>query len=922
MKKLLFLSIVLLTSFLSAQEKGFVTGTVTDKEANNEPLPFANVFVKGTSIGVTTDFDGNYTLSLDPGTHTVVFSFIGYELKEKTVVVLEDESIQLNQVLSASQGVAMDEIVIKASATKESVKALLGEQKKATVIVESVGAQQLSSQGVSDAAAATTKVTGVSKQAGSSKVYVRGLGDRYNSTTLNGLPLPSNDPSLKNISLDLFSTDVLQNVGISKTFSSGITGDFGGANINIVTKSASSKANFAVSVSTGMNSQTTFQDFKTIDGTNYLGVASGLNHPMTSLTKYNFEDSFSLNNSTATPTIGISLNGGKKYFFDDGSTFSFFLVGSFDNKYKFNEGFSTNNLSVGDDGEVKKGNDYYDAKEYTYSTSKLLMGNFEYAFNSDHKLLYNSIFIQSNSQKVQDYFGDTPDNDNTNVVLQTQNQNRLLVNQLISENKMSEYLDLNLGLAFNNIKNDEPDRRRNSFILDPSLSEAKFATGSPRNNSRYYHNLSENDLAVNLDGKIYLGERGEEETKGAVNVGYSLRNTERDFEAIYFDHTILNSSVIVDRGDLDAYFNQENLDLGNSTNNEGFKLTTGYGFGSSALDPFFYTGSRLINAANVSLDYDLTEQLFVNVGGRFEKVDMDVNWATNLTGGRVEDAQINEQYLLPAINLKYSVNDENQFRFSASQTYTFPQFKEIAEFVYEGVDYTEQGNSDLQPSENINLDLKYEYFPSNGGLFSASVFGKMIENSINRIELVSASENQFSYYNTGDAQVYGVELEYKTNLLTLGDVDSDVFNKLNLGVNTTFMYTNQDFEPDGLFSPTNTSSQLEGAAPVIVNTDLSYLVKNGDKETVATIVFNYQGDKLYSIGSKSGDVGLEDIVQKSIATLDFVGKHSFNEKTSLKLSVKNLLNPSIERVRDLDTQLVNRSYKRGIDVGLSLGYRF
>ncbi|WP_152286163.1 TonB-dependent receptor [Flavicella marina] len=918
MRKLLVLIVLFLTISVVAQEKATVVGKVTDKEMNDEALPFANVYIKGTTIGTTTDFDGNYTLSLEEGEYTISFSFVGYATAEQTITVEAGMNYTVNQAVGASEGVLMDEVIVKGSSKKESVSALIAEQKKAVVIVESVGAQQLSSQGVSDAASATAKVTGVSKQQGSSKVYVRGLGDRYNSTTLNGLPLPSNDPSLKNISLDLFSTDIIQNVGISKTFSSNATGDFGGANINVVTKQASTSSNFAVSVSTGMNSQTTFKSFKTIDGANYVGVASHVNHPITSLKQYSFQDSFSPNRTTAAPAIGVSLNGGKKYFFDNGTSFSFFLVGSFDNNYRYNDGFSTNNKT-----EDLKGTDYYDAKQYSYTTSKLLMGNFEFSINENHKLLYNSVFIHSNGQKIQDYFGDTNDNENVNVILQTQNQNMLLVNQLISKNKVGEYVDLDLGVAYNNIKNDEPNRMKNTFLVDPETGEAKFATGSPRNNSRYYHNLNENDIAVNLVGKIYLGERDDDETKGAINLGYSLRNTDRDFEATYFDHNILNPTVIVDRDNLDEYFNQDNLDLGNNgNNNEGFKLTTGYGFGSKALNPFTYSGKRLINAVNASIDYNISEKLFVNLGGRFEQIDMDVDWSTNLTGGKLLASNIDKQYLLPTLNLKYSLNDENQFRFSASQTYTYPQFKEIAEFVYEGVDYTEQGNRNLQPSENINLDVKYEYFPSKGGLFSASVFAKMIENSINRIELVAASENQFSYDNTGDAQVYGLELEFKTTLLTLGDVDSDNYNKLNWGINSTLMYSNQNLKPTGLFNPTNTSSQLEGAAPVIVNTDLSYVINQDDKKTIATVVFNYQSDKLYSIGSNQGGIGLENIVQKSIATLDFVGKHSFNEKLTIKLAVKNILDPSIERVRDLSNPLTNRSYKRGIDTGLSLEYNF
>ena len=84
MRKLLIVFVILFVNVISAQ-KGTFIGVVTDKEMNNEPLPFANVFVKGTTVGVTTDFDGNYALNVAEGEWTIVFSFIGYETVEKVV---------------------------------------------------------------------------------------------------------------------------------------------------------------------------------------------------------------------------------------------------------------------------------------------------------------------------------------------------------------------------------------------------------------------------------------------------------------------------------------------------------------------------------------------------------------------------------------------------------------------------------------------------------------------------------------------------------------------------------------------------------------------------------------------------------------------------------------------------------------------
>jgi len=203
MKKFLFITFLALSQFIAAQDKGTLKGLLTDKETNNESLPFANVQIKETSLGTTTDFDGNYSLKVSAGNHIVVFSFLGYKSIEKPFSIKAGETITINQLLSAEEGVSLDEIIVKSSSTKESASALLIDQKKAVIIKESIGAQTLAKVGVSNAANATTKISGVTKSESSGDIYIRGLGDRYLSTTMNGLPIPSDDVANKNINLNL-----------------------------------------------------------------------------------------------------------------------------------------------------------------------------------------------------------------------------------------------------------------------------------------------------------------------------------------------------------------------------------------------------------------------------------------------------------------------------------------------------------------------------------------------------------------------------------------------------------------------------------------------------------------------------------------------------------------------------------------------
>ena len=140
MRQITILFIFLFTAFVQAQDTGSIIGKLTDKEFNNEPLPFANVLIKGTTTGVTSDVDGNYRLdNLNPGTYTIQFSFVGYETIEKQVIVEAGKETKLDILMFASAA-SLDEVVIKTTAKRETETALLLDQKKATTIKQSIGA--------------------------------------------------------------------------------------------------------------------------------------------------------------------------------------------------------------------------------------------------------------------------------------------------------------------------------------------------------------------------------------------------------------------------------------------------------------------------------------------------------------------------------------------------------------------------------------------------------------------------------------------------------------------------------------------------------------------------------------------------------------------------------------------------------------
>src|SRR5690606_24311477 len=205
--KLRFLLGFLFFITLSFAQTGTVSGTILDKEFDNEPLPFANITVKGSTQGSSTDDQGRYTISLKPGNYTLVIAYLGYETKEIPFTLKANERKVINHTLAAS-GVQLNDIVIEHAVLKEKESVLLQEQ-QAVEIKQAIGAQELSRKGISNAEAAVVKTSGVAKQEGVKNVFVRGLGDRYNSTSMNGLALPSEDPEYKNISLDFFGSEII-----------------------------------------------------------------------------------------------------------------------------------------------------------------------------------------------------------------------------------------------------------------------------------------------------------------------------------------------------------------------------------------------------------------------------------------------------------------------------------------------------------------------------------------------------------------------------------------------------------------------------------------------------------------------------------------------------------------------------------------
>ncbi len=914
MKFKLIVTLLLISILGFAQNKGTITGTLTDKDVNNESLPFANVVLKGTSVGVTTDETGKYTISAEAGTYIIQFSFLGYETVEEKVEIKAGETVTVNKALG-SGSYQLKDVVIQNTVSREKETALLAEQKKAVEMKQSIGAQEMSRKGVSDVATAVTKTTGITKQEGSGNIFVRGLGDRYNSTTMNGLPIPSNDPEKKNLNLEIFSTDIVESVSIDKVYSSKLFGDFAGGNVDIISKDYKGKGFVKIDAGSKVNTNALAEDnFYLQKGYNSFGFDNA-SIPANPLNSYGFN---TLQLESQNPVAGsFGIAAGDNFEVGSEGKLNVFATANYANEYSSITDGSVK--SINGTGVIAK--DFEDYTAMSYTSAFTGMANVGYKINANHKINFNSVFINASTLSKKEYTGyfvDGAEDNNGFIRRNKYDKNSLWINQLLGDHKLTERSKLNWAVSYNTITGDQPDRNQN--ILNKYPQGYVLLSQSAANNHRYFQKLEENEMAGNISVDYKFRKTADGDYNGKFTLGYSAKMKQRDFEATQFNFKVNNTHLadVVDINNLDAFFNQQNY------NNDYFEISTFRGGGATpnATKPQFYTGDLFVNGGYLNTEYKFNK-LTAFLGLRAEYLLQKTKWNTSLAPSGDKD-ELDKIAFLPSLTLKYELNEKQNLRFAFSKTYTFPQFKETIPFIYEEVDETKFGNRDLYESDDYNVDIKWEMFPKSEEVISFTAFGKYIQNPINEVTIVS-STNDVSFINTGDyGYVAGVEAEFRKILLNLGDNT----NKLSAGINVSYLYSNQELsstkvikETDFNVAFTDKESKLTGASDLLLNADISFLKEWNNKESNvnSTLAFTQFSDRVYSLGTN----GRGNQVDKAFGSLDFITKIKLNKNIGLGFVAKNLLNPAIDRVQENDNGDVTvLSYKKGITASFGISYQF
>ncbi|HLF50731.1 TonB-dependent receptor [Flavobacterium sp.] len=924
--RLLFITLFICSVAL-AQNKGTISGVLTDKDSNNATLPFANAMIKGTATGTTTDENGNYAINLNPGDYVIEFSFLGYENVEVPFTIIAGETITINKTLG-SGSYKLEDVVIKASSSREKETALLLDQKQAVEIKQSIGAQEMSRKGISDVEEGLTKISGITKVE-SRGLFVRGLEDRYNNLLINGLQAPSNSPFKKIIPLDLFPTDIVGVLNVYKTFNPNISGDFAGATVNIETaqaKGSLTKLNVGFGYTTNNNGEdflissdaNTTQGFFGLVGDERKLPAVFGNAPsgrkLTSTeSKEAFKDnSWNVDKSSSPINSSIGFLHTEKFNLKNESSVNYLLSLNADNKYTIREGVDR----TFNQGQGNYDNNLYKT-QYNYQTATSALLGVKYKAKRAN-IGFNTFYLRSTESRIQDQLGYTnslTNNPNMLIRLNQFEQSDYFNTQLFGDYSLTEdgKHTIKAGGSFVKTTFQQPDRK---FIIGNKVSDTEISTTYGGNNlNRQYLDVKGNyyvsglleynwKFGKEIDGKSNKLSVGYNTFRNDLSSTYRFLSGKPLFQVPFT--TTLNTidtqiSSDVENGIL-AFQEESNAD---------YKVKL----------------NQFVNAGYFNLFWNFGESLEVNAGVRAENSNRVMKYRPiSLSIGdpyvKRNDDKLN---ILPSANIKYELNEKSNIRFAASNTITRPITMELLPNQYVNADGTvESGNKDLKDSENINIDLKYELFPNNKELIAVGLFGKKLKNPIERIFIPTASSGGqiTTYQNSKEAILFGAELEF---LLQLSRIHQSLSN-FSLGLNTSLMKT--DVNVDLVQNPleNNSSRKLQGASAWLFNSDLKYDFEfNEIMKNSISLVYGVYGDRIFAVGT----AGLDHIYEKQFNKLDFVWSSRISENLDLKFSADNLLNPAykLELGKEssqpiTESSLVLKEYKKGVGFSLNLSYTF
>lgn len=865
-------------------------GVVVDK-TTQQALIGATVVVEGTTKGTTTDATGSFELNLAPGDYRIVISYISYFTQQldirvsegmaETLVALEPD----NQVLAS--------VTVTARKNLESERALQTERIAANVAIENMGAREMSLKGISNVQEGVRKMAGISI-ASAGQLIVRGLGDRYSITTLNGQPIASPNPDNKLIPLDIFPSSTVKNITVSKVYEVSSYADYSGAHIDINTRENTGEPFFSVDFHLGGQFNTVGRDFYRMDHRSLFTQPAVDRRALTGSladfrqyvkTKDIFDTDFSVSKHRALPALGGNLAWGRDFRVGR-QTVSVLASGGMSNGQQTMDNAWFRLLEA-----TGRTTDEYEYDSYASELKIAALASLSTTLRDADRISY-TLFYARNAVDTymlrEGYDQESHQLLGSNDVMHVY---KLMTHQLNGRHAFGERWLLRWSGSWSATSSDEPDRRQVMYLRgeDGSLSLFKL---NQQETMRYFGTLDEDEWNAHaaVDYTFGAGHK--------FTAGLSWKDKRRDYAGTRFYYDLSKLSPEIDDPLDPDFLGFENVANGSLTINRQKQPKDSY-----------EAGNR-IYAGYLSLDLQATPLLLINAGVRYEASQQ---WVRYYNDQSIRERRDLDKYdLFPALNIRYSLTDEQQLRLAASRTITRPSFIEMAPFLYQESYGSVQlrGNEALQNSYNYNLDLRYELLNRRGDMVSVTGYYKYLDEPIERVQMLAGGAAVHTFRNADNGMAAGVEIELRKTLV----------RDLRLGINGTYMYTNVKLPESGVY--TNKERALQGASPYLLNADLTWTPRfGGERQLNLALLYNLQGPRIQAVGIS----GLGDVTQRPVHTLNFSAAYRFSARAELKMQLTDLLNRAL--VFEQEVPQTNRTveverYRRGTGFEIGLNLKF
>lgn len=905
---------------ISHAQTGKIVGKIVDAKTG-ETLPGATVLIEGTTKGVSSDFDGNFSLGgLQPGKYILIASYITYDNKKFVdVVVKENDVTDFNITLDQSSSQTLGEVVVQAEMNKENTNTLFVMQKNNASVSDGISSESIKKTPDRSTSDVLKRVSGASIQDNKFAI-IRGMSDRYNAAYLNGSPLPSSESDKRAFAFDIFPAGILDNLIIIKTATPDLPGDFAGGIILINTKNIPDKNSTTVSISGGYNSLTTFKDFKTYKGgkTDWLGIDDGSRQlpegiPSTKeyseitlntdkiehAKKINYD--WSIQTKKALPNLNLQITQANifKLFKRD---FGSILAITYNN---------TNNTIISDRREfeeqgpvVQKFSDY---KDSIYSNNILtsLLWNLSYKLNDNNQISLKNLYSINSDDRVIARKGisdasivATPVWERSNV--RFYKQSSIYSGQITGEHFVPKTkIKLKWIGGLSDIIRDVPNLRKMVYQKTTALEndsvkysaiiqdEGVIPTSA---GSMFFSKTKERIYSIKYEAsktfEIY-------KTKHEIKLGGFNQYRDRSFEARLLGYSwYKKGSQIKSYKDSLAYLTEDQIFAPTSIGiingpgkyDGGFKLSEATTYIDS------YNASSTLNAGFLMIDSRFNKLRFI-YGLRIESYMQSLKTFNVEYSTKTRDTTVID--FLPSINAVWSVTEKINIRAAYYRTINRPEFRELAPFNFYDFEtnYQISGNEKLQRATINNYDLRFEYYPRKPGqIFSVSAFYKDLTNAIEQIA-GNGQIRSITFENVPKATNVGLELEYRVLLSTIFKSDSSRF------LNGTTLFTNFSYVKSAVdVSKLNNVDPrpLQGQSPIIINAGLQYIDSKYDFGI--SLSYNYVGKRIVTVGNTDEP----NIWENPRHVLDLQLSKTFKEKLEIKLNVRDAIAQNLIFYQDIN----------------------